>query len=641
MKKKSERKSPITKMLEGLPNPAALRVCVIGAGSSGLVTAKELRDESHDVVCFERAGSEGGLFSAGPRSANDKIAIAYDGLSLNVSNHFMAFSSMPSGDSARRYWSHREYGRYLNRFACEHGLRDLIVFNAEVRDVRQRTDGKWEVDVDVGGSLRTDVFDAVAVCTGRYDTPYIPDIEGLSTFTGDVCHSAAYRDAARYRGKRVVCVGLGESGAAICNQLSIVAASTTAVARRPPHITHRNLLPHTGKDDTHDAMFSPFVGALEAYRYGEKHVRTLLAEQAHSFLGKAIAHLKDPEARLVREWEDMGGGFPGGMLVNQDAFLKHVVDGRVDVNLFGVARVENGRVVCNDGTAVDADAIILCTGYRDSFEFLRDPRIRAIEQNPRKLFKHMFHPEIGPSLAFIGLARPIAGGVPAIAELQARYFARVCSEKCRLPDEDMDRQIREDERAEETYFYVQRDLKCLVVLAEYTKWLAREIGCLPRARFWLLHPRLWMKYRFTPTTAHFFRLVGPGSLRREAAQAIMRQRCPMGAAGVVAMLLMSVALRIRSFIDRKRSYSISAAILEKQAKRKPFAEFLRENVRKHVPHESHVLRLACETRVDWSNLKYKLVKHYGVDARDLTEDSTVADVAALISKSLKTASALP
>jgi cation diffusion facilitator CzcD-associated flavoprotein CzcO len=38
------------------------RVAIVGAGPSGLVTAKELLQEGHAVTCFERTDSLGGVF---------------------------------------------------------------------------------------------------------------------------------------------------------------------------------------------------------------------------------------------------------------------------------------------------------------------------------------------------------------------------------------------------------------------------------------------------------------------------------------------------------------------------------------------------------------------------------------------------
>ena len=39
-----------------------MKICVIGAGPSGLTTIKQLLDEGHEVQCFERSKDVGGIW---------------------------------------------------------------------------------------------------------------------------------------------------------------------------------------------------------------------------------------------------------------------------------------------------------------------------------------------------------------------------------------------------------------------------------------------------------------------------------------------------------------------------------------------------------------------------------------------------
>jgi hypothetical protein len=56
------------------------------------------------------------------------------------------------------------------------------------------------------------LFDAVAVCTGRYDTPHIPAIKGLDSYSGKYEHSKDYASPEVYDGKHVLIVGAHASG---------------------------------------------------------------------------------------------------------------------------------------------------------------------------------------------------------------------------------------------------------------------------------------------------------------------------------------------------------------------------------------------------------------------------------------------
>ncbi|MGA8260809.1 MAG: NAD(P)-binding protein [Arenicellales bacterium] len=78
-----------------------MKVCVVGAGVSGLVVVKELLDEGHDVVCFEQEAKEGGVF-------NHPKGIAYDSMYVTVSQYFTSYSSMPPIDEDQRaFWSRK------------------------------------------------------------------------------------------------------------------------------------------------------------------------------------------------------------------------------------------------------------------------------------------------------------------------------------------------------------------------------------------------------------------------------------------------------------------------------------------------------------------------------------------------------
>ncbi|EEF32600.1 dimethylaniline monooxygenase, putative [Ricinus communis] len=50
-------------------------VAVIGAGASGLVTARELRREGHEVVVFERQSQIGGTWVYDPRVEPDPLGL--------------------------------------------------------------------------------------------------------------------------------------------------------------------------------------------------------------------------------------------------------------------------------------------------------------------------------------------------------------------------------------------------------------------------------------------------------------------------------------------------------------------------------------------------------------------------------------
>src|SRR5439155_4035320 len=84
-----------------------------------------------------------------------------------------------------------------------------------------RENGHWRVDTTAG------TFHApiLVVATGVAGSPVRPDWPGEDCFGGDIRHSVDYRNPVPYSGKRVLVVGLGNSGGEIA--LDLAAAGTS------------------------------------------------------------------------------------------------------------------------------------------------------------------------------------------------------------------------------------------------------------------------------------------------------------------------------------------------------------------------------------------------------------------------------
>src|SRR4051794_4084897 len=112
-----------------------LRVCVVGAGVSGLTALKEVLEEGHSAVCLERENVPGGVFTTG---------VAYDPLQLTISQYFMAYSSFPPPlEEERRCWFRQEYVDYLERFRQRFGLDQHIHLNCAVETVSREAGGSF------------------------------------------------------------------------------------------------------------------------------------------------------------------------------------------------------------------------------------------------------------------------------------------------------------------------------------------------------------------------------------------------------------------------------------------------------------------------------------------------------------------
>ncbi|CAI9111778.1 OLC1v1012093C2 [Oldenlandia corymbosa var. corymbosa] len=253
-------------VLEENGNVVSKRVCVIGAGPSGLVAARELRKEGHDVVVLEQKPDIGGQWLydpnvededplGNPTRAQKVHSSIYANLRVFSPREIMGFTDFPfiptkdGGGDSRRYPGHGEVLRYLRDFCERFGIRDMIRFNSKVEyvgmvnytesgDVVVHEDLKWivrsaieekqgvhnKVDQKAAAPVvAEEVFDAVVVASGHYSQPWLPTIKGMDVWKRKQMHSHVYRVPHPFKNEVVVIVGNSLSGQDISMALTSVA----------------------------------------------------------------------------------------------------------------------------------------------------------------------------------------------------------------------------------------------------------------------------------------------------------------------------------------------------------------------------------------------------------------------------------
>jgi cation diffusion facilitator CzcD-associated flavoprotein CzcO len=504
-------------------------VCVIGAGPSGLIAMKELLDEGHTVTCYDHNAELGGVFRA---NAGADEPGAYDSTLLTISNYMMAFSCFPPPEKqARRFWTAVEYRQYLSDFADSFGLRSLIQPRTDVLSVARSDSGGYVVEVasvDDPAARVSHQFDAVVVSTGTHRVPNEVALPGQEDFLGVVTHSAFYRNAEQFRGKRVLCLGIGETAADVVNEIAQVAASCTLSVRRRQSIVAR--FPG-GRPHPNDAYTTQMLNALPLQAATVVHrVGTRLAKR----FGKSAV------SRAVAEWNSHNKNFFQHFLTKNEAFIQQIVNGRLTVNASGIERIGADHVLFKDGRREEIDAIVLNTGYTEEFTIIKDVHVTEV----RQMLKHMIHPELGAGVVFIGWARPAAGGVPACSEMQARYFALLCSGKRVLPPPDqLDEVIRRQAAYENDFFIGNPELRTLVHYNRFMIDFAKMIGCSPWRPEVFLNPRLVYHLWCGSQVPLVFRLYGPHSDHETARRRILDLPVAFNAAEIVMATGLTLAFR--------------------------------------------------------------------------------------------------
>jgi dimethylaniline monooxygenase (N-oxide forming) len=498
------RKAAVLRAIDSKPGRKQ-RVAIIGAGASGLAVMKELKQEGHEFVCYEKYDGIGGVFYYKETKGG-----VYDSTMLTISNYFMAYSDFPPKNEHCHHWMRQEYDAYLQAYAKTHDIAKHVQLNTEVVCVeREHGTQRWVVETMHNGMKHREVFDAVAVCTGTHQIENIPHIEGQETFEGRIVHTSQYKNAMEFTGKNVVCIGGGESATDVIKEISDVSATCFASLRRPPLIIPR--YPEE-KGYTNDMYTSRF-------HHYPNHMLWDIFVTIKYVLQKNFHHC--PKYRKIAELAlQSGGGESRQFLTKNENFVTNLVNGKCVVKP-GIARLSKDRAYFKDGSSVKCDVVMLCTGYVDKFDFLKAVSIDHV----RELYKHVYHPGIGTSVAFVGWSRPATGGVPVTAEMNARLWALILSGKRELP-KNWREMIAVENGYESWRFHLSGRIKTLVQYGKYMEGLAELVGCKPHLRaMFLTNPRLWYHCWFGPHLACQYRLRGPHATP-EVAKHVMLNYAP-------------------------------------------------------------------------------------------------------------------
>jgi len=425
------------------------RICIVGAGSSGIPVAKALHERGVPFDVYEKSDRVGGNWVFKNKNG---MSSAYRSLHINTSRTRMEYADYPMPADYPDFPHHTQIARYFDAYVDHFGFRHAIQFETGVAKVAREPDGAWRVTTDRGDARR---YDAVAIANGHHWDPRGPDPAPPGRFDGVAFHSHHYVDPTEphdLRGKRVVVVGMGNSAMDIACELARdnVAARVVLVARRGAHV-----IPHYwfGK---------PLDQLLTLPPWAPWPVKRAVAGLVHKVAVGDVSRfgLPAPDHRL-------GEAHP----TISSEILPRL--GRGDIVVKPAIRaLERGRVRFVDGTAEDADAIVWCTGYNISFPFL-DPSVAAAPGNELPLFHRVWKPGLD-SLMFVGLCQPL-GAIMPIAEVQAKWIADLATGAYRLPpDDEMERWIARDELAMHRRYVRSARHTIQVDFDEYLWHAARE-----------------------------------------------------------------------------------------------------------------------------------------------------------------------
>ena len=352
-------------------------VLVIGAGPAGLAVAASLGRRGIPAVVLERSDAVGASWRR-----------HYERLHLHTTRRWSGLPGFPIPRRFGRWVARADVVDYLEQYTAHHHLE--VRTGVEVTRIVRADGGGWTLETASGEPFTART---VVVATGYNHTPVPPQWPGVDRFPGELVHASAYRNADPYRGKDVLVVGAGNTGAEIAVDLAEGGAARVRLAiRTPPHIVRRSNLGWPAQG----------TGILV------RHLPVPIVDRIAAVVARA--EVPDLSAHgLPRPTTGLYSRVLEGSVPLQDVgLIAGVQAGRIEP----VAAVESfdddGAVVLADGARLAPDVVIAATGYRRGLE----PLVGELDVLDERGLPRAHGPRTwptAPGLHFTGYTNPISG----------------------------------------------------------------------------------------------------------------------------------------------------------------------------------------------------------------------------------------
>jgi cation diffusion facilitator CzcD-associated flavoprotein CzcO len=334
-----------------------VRISIIGAGMSGILTAIKLREAGlDDFSIYEKADRLGGTWREN----------TYPGIACDVPSHLYSYSFALNPDWSHRFSPGSEIQSYFEAVARRHGVTPRIRFGEEITRCAFR-DGRWHLETKGG---HRDQADVVIAATGVLHHPNVPDIPGLDDFEGALFHSARWDHGVAIEGRRVGIIGTGSSAVQIVSaivgrvsKLSLFQRTAQWIMpqENPAYSEAERADLREHPDHVHrlrDDMLALFDGLANGLVDANSPQMKMIEEACRSNLENGV---RDPALR-----EKLRPTYKAACkrLVMSPDFYQAIQQPNAEVVTEGIERVEAGGVRTRDGRLHELDVLVLATGFR-------------------------------------------------------------------------------------------------------------------------------------------------------------------------------------------------------------------------------------------------------------------------------------
>ncbi|KAJ5083936.1 flavin-binding protein [Penicillium alfredii] len=336
---------------------------VIGAGQSGLNVGARLQSLGVSTLIIDKNDRVG-----------DNWRNRYRTLVTHDPAEFTHMSYLPFPKNWPQFTPKDKLGDWFEAYASLMELNvwtKTTVTSAAYDDV---TAG-WTVDLVRDGKTRTIRPHHVVFCTGHAGEPLIPSFPGQQDFEGVVYHGSQHNDASEYdvKGKKVLVVGTGNSGHDISENFYQNGAEVTMLQRSGTYvltldkgvfILHEGMHCENGPPTEQSDIVGESLPFPVQFALNIDMTKRIAAEEKENVEGLERAGFKlewgIDRSGIARLYYTRGGGYYVDV-----GCSKLIIDGKIKVHQSpdGISGFTSNAVVLKDGTHLEADVVVLATGY--------------------------------------------------------------------------------------------------------------------------------------------------------------------------------------------------------------------------------------------------------------------------------------
>jgi len=311
-------------------------IAIIGAGPAGLAVAGLCSSKDLDYTLLEKADTVAPMWHK-----------HYDRLHLHTVRKYSSLPLYPIPDKYPTYLSKYQVVEYMEEYKTHFNIQPQ--FNTKIESITKENN-QWKITTSQG----VNKCNIVVLCTGVNRVPYYPHWTGFNRDTNNISHSRNYKNPEHFEGKKVLVIGMGNTGAEIALDLaehnietdisvrSVLNIAPRDIMGRPSQVSAKMLakLPLGIGDSIGKFVKNVAVGDLS--KYGLKTTKE-----------SAVKHLLETGKTPVL---DLGT-------------VKKIKEGKIKVQQ-GIDSFDDLTVNFKNGVSKKYDKIILATGYRAKLEEL-------------------------------------------------------------------------------------------------------------------------------------------------------------------------------------------------------------------------------------------------------------------------------